>query len=79
MPFVRIDGVTGLVYEPDTTNAPKKHPCADCFSCQWCADTRCVLCRRKAACSPYAHHGEPDQPDVQEGAPGPKDEAGPSS
>ncbi|HEY9072314.1 MAG TPA: hypothetical protein VIV61_18785 [Candidatus Ozemobacteraceae bacterium] len=22
----------------------KKHPCPDCFSCQFCSDARCTIC-----------------------------------
>ena len=22
----------------------KKHPCDDCFSCQFCSDERCAMC-----------------------------------
>ncbi|HEX9079686.1 MAG TPA: hypothetical protein VF795_08865 [Desulfuromonadaceae bacterium] len=28
----------------------KKHPCADCTSCQWCSDDRCRLCRKRSGC-----------------------------
>lgn len=45
MPFIRIDGVEGLVFVPETSGAPKKHPCEDCFVCQHCSDNRCALCR----------------------------------
>lgn len=23
---------------------PQKHPCKDCFDCQFCSDTRCNIC-----------------------------------
>jgi hypothetical protein len=26
------------------TTDNKKHPCPDCFHCQWCSDERCRLC-----------------------------------
>lgn len=45
MRFIRIEGVEGLVFEPEDKGAPKKHPCPDCFFCQHCSDTRCMLCR----------------------------------
>jgi hypothetical protein len=45
MAFRRIDGVEGLLYVPEENCAPKKHPCRDCFRCQWCSDNRCTLCR----------------------------------
>lgn len=45
MAFIRLRGVPGVVYVPDADQGgPKKHPCADCFSCGWCSDERCVLC-----------------------------------
>ncbi|MDD2736038.1 MAG: hypothetical protein PHF56_19055 [Desulfuromonadaceae bacterium] len=28
----------------------KKHPCSDCFSCQWCSDERCRLCLGQICC-----------------------------
>jgi hypothetical protein len=28
-----------------TKNRPQKHPCPDCFFCQWCAEERCNACR----------------------------------
>lgn len=44
MRFVRIKGVEGLVFEPDGAEAPRKHRCPDCHSCQWCGDDRCRTC-----------------------------------
>jgi hypothetical protein len=35
----------GLFYCPKAGGA-KKHPCPDCYFCQWCSDSRCGLCRR---------------------------------
>ena len=35
----------GMVYCPKATTA-KKHPCPDCYFCQWCSDSRCGLCRK---------------------------------
>mgnify|MGYP006901960248 CR=1 FL=1 len=57
MGFIRMKGVEGLVYVPEDTGRPKKHPCRDCFSCQWCSDNRCELClegrgRQKGADGP---------------------------
>ena len=47
MPFVKVPGLKGKVYVPEQPpEAPKKHPCPDCFSCQMCADSRCQVCRR---------------------------------
>lgn len=45
MAWVRLPGVEGLVFEP-TEPAKRKHPCRDCFSCQFCSEERCVECRR---------------------------------
>ncbi len=44
MAFIRMKGIEGLVYVPEDTGAAKKHPCADCYHCQWCSDNRCELC-----------------------------------
>ncbi|NWF56831.1 MAG: hypothetical protein HXY45_18760 [Syntrophaceae bacterium] len=35
----------GLIYCPRAGGA-KKHPCPDCYFCQFCSDSRCGLCRR---------------------------------
>jgi len=46
MPYERIPGFEGLFYvPPKADNESKKHPCPDCFVCQWCGDSRCVSCR----------------------------------
>lgn len=46
MAWKKIPGLTGKVYVPGSpSGAPKKHPCADCFSCQLCSDERCSVCR----------------------------------
>lgn len=46
MPFVRMPGVEGRVWEPDApSEAEKKHPCNDCYRCQMCGDDRCRICR----------------------------------
>jgi len=50
MPYKRIRGIKGLVYVPEQTEGEKKHNCKDCFSCQWCSDQRCTLCRKKKTC-----------------------------
>ncbi|HEY1405583.1 MAG TPA: hypothetical protein VF857_03150 [Spirochaetota bacterium] len=49
MPFVRIEGEEGLFFVPEESET-KKHPCPDCYSCQWCADERCALCLKRAKC-----------------------------
>ncbi|MBU2481502.1 MAG: hypothetical protein KJ760_10475, partial [Proteobacteria bacterium] len=37
----------GNVYVPEIKNTcPKKHPCKDCFACEFCSDDRCRVCRR---------------------------------
>ena len=38
-----------------TTNATKKHPCADCRQCQHCSDSRCNVCRGQ--CGPNRFKG----------------------
>ncbi len=46
MPFVKMPGVTGKVYVPETIpGQPQKYPCPDCFACQQCSDDRCAVCR----------------------------------
>ncbi len=45
MPFIKVPGLKGLLYVPATNDdAPKKHACNDCYSCQLCADSRCKVC-----------------------------------
>ena len=54
MPFKNLPGLPGKVYIPEQDpDAPKKHNCPDCFSCQMCSDTRCQACRRSH--EPRAH------------------------
>lgn len=47
MAFIRMKGIEGLVYVPEDEQSPKKHPCVDCYRCQWCSDNRCGLCLRQ--------------------------------
>jgi len=47
MPFIKIEGFTGNIYVPEVNQMKKKHPCKDCFSCQFCSDERCGLCLKK--------------------------------
>ena len=50
MAWINVPGLPGKVYVPDCSGQPhKKHPCKTCFSCQWCDETRCQLCRDKSA------------------------------
>jgi hypothetical protein len=50
MPFVKMPGVTGKVYVPETIpGQAQKHPCPDCFACQQCSDDRCTVCRSEGA------------------------------
>ena len=45
MAWKEIPGLKGKVYVPDSPpESPRKHCCADCFSCQLCSDERCSLC-----------------------------------
>jgi hypothetical protein len=49
MPYKPVPGGIGRIYVPDTQpETPKKHNCKDCFFCQWCAEERCRLCRKKS-------------------------------
>ena len=47
MAYRRIRGIPGLVYEPDPNPEGSKHPCKDCFFCQWCSDSRCESCLKE--------------------------------
>lgn len=47
MPFIKIEGFTGNIYVPEINPGKKKHPCRDCYSCQFCSDERCKLCLGK--------------------------------
>lgn len=50
MAWVTVPGLAGKVYLPDDADQPpKKHPCKTCFSCQWCDETRCRVCRGDTA------------------------------
>ena len=60
--FIYKDGVrfevtpAGLFYAPEGSPLPKKHPCPDCRFCQWCADSRCNLCRENPGNEPPAEN-----------------------
>ncbi len=46
MPFVSIPGGFGKIYVPDNKHRLScKNPCPDCFSCQFCSDDRCNVCK----------------------------------
>jgi len=44
MSFRKLPDNRGLIYVPECGNCEKKHPCKDCFSCQWCSNDRCQRC-----------------------------------
>lgn len=54
MPWIKVKGLPGLVYEPEGAGGDscgkKKHPCPDCFCCQWCSDERCRECLKRKSC-----------------------------
>ncbi len=57
MAWVNVPGLAGKVYVPENAGqVQKKHPCKACFSCQWCDETRCQVCRgdlaETSACAP---------------------------
>ncbi len=46
MAWQQVPGLNGRVYVPDNPlGVPRKYPCVDCFSCQFCSDERCSVCR----------------------------------
>jgi len=45
MVFKKLPNNRGMIYEPDCNSDREKHPCPDCFSCQWCSNERCRVCR----------------------------------
>ena len=46
MAFVKLPGLQGKLYIPEKqNNCKKKHPCKDCYSCDYCSDDRCRVCR----------------------------------
>jgi hypothetical protein len=48
MSFKKLPDNRGMIYEPECISTTKKQPCPDCFSCQWCGNERCRVCRGKA-------------------------------
>jgi hypothetical protein len=47
MAFKKLPDNLGMIYVPECSTGKKKHPCPDCFSCQWCGNERCRVCRGK--------------------------------
>ncbi|KPJ98173.1 MAG: hypothetical protein AMJ60_09135 [Desulfobacterales bacterium SG8_35] len=47
MVFKKLPDNLGMIYVPEDVSGRKKHPCSDCFSCQWCGNERCRVCREK--------------------------------
>ncbi len=45
MAFQKLPDNRGLLYIPNRKPGKKKHPCPDCFNCQWCGNERCRVCR----------------------------------
>ena len=50
MAFKQLPGNQGMIYVPDSKPNKKKHPCPDCFFCQWCGNERCRTCRANICC-----------------------------
>ena len=50
MAFKQLPGNQGMIYVPDSNPDKKKHPCPDCFFCQWCGNERCRTCRANICC-----------------------------
>lgn len=54
-----------MIYIPERVSMVKKNACPDCFSCQWCGNERCRVCRsaisydlqKKAACLKKGENG----------------------
>jgi hypothetical protein len=44
MAFKILSDNLGMLYVPECKPGKKKHPCHDCFSCQWCGNERCRVC-----------------------------------
>ena len=61
MAFIKVPGLLGRVYVPEARPG-KKHPCRDCFACEFCSDDRCRVCRRTKPTRPggYNCNREPE-------------------
>jgi len=45
MAFVSVSGLKGKIYVPEKQQESlKKHPCKECYFCQFCSDDRCRVC-----------------------------------
>lgn len=45
MPWIKMPGIEGLVYEPQQQpSIDRKHNCQDCYFCQNCSDVKCTVC-----------------------------------
>lgn len=69
MTWITVPGLDGKVYVPgDAGGILTKHPCKECFSCQWCDENRCRVCRsdRSGAAEiegqRRCRHKQPDRP-----------------
>jgi len=47
MTFQKLPDNRGMIYVPECTSGMKRNPCPDCFSCQWCGNERCRVCKGK--------------------------------
>jgi hypothetical protein len=61
MPFIKIEGFAPSIYVPEKNQGKKKHPCRDCYNCQFCSDERCELCLKNRSCR--SKHSEDNKGD----------------
>jgi len=47
MSFRILPNNQGMIFVPDCKPGQTKHLCPDCFTCQWCANERCRVCKGK--------------------------------
>jgi len=47
--FKKLPGNSGMIYVPECDTGMKKYSCLDCFSCQWCGNERCRVCKGKTS------------------------------
>ena len=55
--FEVVPGLTGRVFVPEGGRL-RKHPCPECYACQWCPDARCAACREGCQRKDLAAKGE---------------------